>query len=52
MSASLADEDIVVVGGIRLLSVELLAALLMELWLSVKQPLRAVLLDVQLDDVG
>lgn len=50
MSESLVDVDIIVVVGIRLLSLEQLATLLMELWLSVEQPLRTVLLVVQLDD--
>ena len=52
MSASLVDEDIVVVVGIRPLSVEQLAALLMLLWLSVELPVRAVPLVVQPDDDG
>jgi len=49
---SFADVDIVVVVGIRLLSLEQLAALLIELWLSVVQPLRTVLLVVQPVDDG
>jgi len=49
---SLVDVDVVVVVGIRLLSLEQLATLMMELWLSVGQLLRTVLLAVQLDDDG
>lgn len=53
ISASLVDDDdSVVVVGIRLLSVEQLAALLTLLWLSVEQPLRTVPLAGPLDDDG
>ena len=53
MSVSLADAaDMVAAVGIRLLSVEQLAALFTELWLNVEHPVRTVLLAMQLEEVA